>query len=134
MKTSLFGLVLVSAASVLVGCSAGSTSSDDASGSSASNESPDSAPLSCSGGTDPLGNPTDACTSYSAMPNDERSQWCSAPGEKVVDQCPTENVFATCTFTNRLGTNVWHWYNDDQTDPALMRQSCSDFQGTFAVN
>ncbi len=68
------------------------------------------------------------------MPNDERSQWCAAPGEQIVDECPTANLLATCTFTNRLGVNVWHWYADDETGPDLMKQSCDDFQGVFALN
>ena len=136
MKTSILGFALVSAVSILVGCSGGSSSSDGSSESAGSGASSDTAPLACHSihdGVTP--GSVDTCQSFSAMPNDERSQWCTYPGDTVVSSCPTNGVVATCTFTDRLGVNVVYFYQDDADyDPDSAKNFCDEYRGTMSFN
>ena len=135
MKTSLFGLVLVSAVTVLVGCSGGSSSPESSTGDS-SGTAVDSASFACHSTQDGVtSDAIDTCHSFSAMPNDERSQWCTYPGDTVVSSCSTDGVVATCTFTDRLGENVVYFYRDDPDyDSDSAKKFCDLYQGTMSFN
>lgn len=136
MKTSLIVVALFSAVSILAGCGSSSDGSSDGSGDSQSSASSDSAPFACHSTQDGITSAAiDTCQSFSAMPNAERSQWCTYPGDTVVSSCSTDGVVATCTFTDRLGENVVYFYKDDPDyDADSAKKFCDEYQGTMSFN
>jgi hypothetical protein len=116
---------LVSAAAILSGCGSNASSGgDDPAGSGAAAS--DTAPLSCEG-------TIDDCHSYAAMPNDERSQWCTGDGDVLVPNCSTADVIATCVYTNRLGENDVYWYQGTEEAAADMQEFCTTYGGTLTM-